>query len=197
MAYLVIKTIKGNRYVYRQESYRIGGKVMTNSQCLGREDTVGTIADIKAKTGQSQQQTKPHDIKSIQGQTQAVVNPIVSELTVSEEIQETRKESFYILRKPGFDQNIKHEKNEYEEKILEFTNEQMKEWEKTKIQEKVKKSESSQTQEIPKTKLEKPKLKSVNPAPKEESTKPMDKPKKGVNTTKKEPHRTVDERLII
>lgn len=35
MAYIVVKTIKGRQYRYLQRSWREGGKVRTESKCLG------------------------------------------------------------------------------------------------------------------------------------------------------------------
>lgn len=39
MAYRVIKTIKGRRYLYEQESVREGARVRTKCRCLGALDT--------------------------------------------------------------------------------------------------------------------------------------------------------------
>ncbi len=39
MAYTVIKTVKGRKYMYMQESYRQGGKVLTKSRYLGAVDS--------------------------------------------------------------------------------------------------------------------------------------------------------------
>ena len=101
MAYLVIKTIKGIRYVYSQETYRLGKKVCTKSRCLGREDKVGIIASKKSRSGQ-QQKTITQTIAEVEQGVQEVVKPIVSELTISEKIQENRAASFHILQKPNF-----------------------------------------------------------------------------------------------
>lgn len=38
MAYIVLKTIKGRRYRYQQRSYRVDGKVRTETTYLGPED---------------------------------------------------------------------------------------------------------------------------------------------------------------
>lgn len=40
MTYRVIKTIKGRRYVYEQETYRAGGKVRTKSRYIGPVDPI-------------------------------------------------------------------------------------------------------------------------------------------------------------
>lgn len=50
--YLVIKTIGGRRYLYRQKSWREGKRVRTQTQCLGRADsTWRTSVNAKGRSG--------------------------------------------------------------------------------------------------------------------------------------------------
>lgn len=43
MAYQVVKTVKGHKYLYLQRSYREGGRVRTESQYLGAVDSSGAL----------------------------------------------------------------------------------------------------------------------------------------------------------
>ena len=50
MAYDVIKTIKRRKYLYRQESYRVGDSVKTRSTYIGAVDPVtGELKERKLK----------------------------------------------------------------------------------------------------------------------------------------------------
>ena len=59
MAYIVIKTVKGRQYVYRQTSYRDGGKVRTRSEYIGPVNPVrGSSIAGKAKVAAALTTTK-------------------------------------------------------------------------------------------------------------------------------------------
>jgi len=51
--YIVIKTIKGHRYRYRQRTWRAGGRMRTESVYLGRDDGAGSGAGKKKPANRS------------------------------------------------------------------------------------------------------------------------------------------------
>lgn len=60
MSYLVIKVIRGKKYLYRQSSYRVGKKVFTKCRCLGRADKI--VLNSEGSDVQSTDET-PSEIK--------------------------------------------------------------------------------------------------------------------------------------
>ena len=50
---IIVKTVKGHRYRYRQRSFRVGGKVKTESVYLGRADGPAGDAEPAAKPSQA------------------------------------------------------------------------------------------------------------------------------------------------
>ncbi len=74
MGYPSIKTIKGNRYLYEQHSYRINGKVKTESRYIGALDAHGNLKNIPP--------TQQHEVQTTQKIEEVIapINPTVQQL---------------------------------------------------------------------------------------------------------------------
>ena len=91
--YIVVKTIKGNRYRYRQLTWRDeNGRVRCESHYLGRADAGGSLDNPKDKDDAS-----PRPARDIAGERQ-LIDTIFNSATLIGVVRFPRKCSFAAVR---------------------------------------------------------------------------------------------------